>query len=159
MNGDSSESTGPGQLALSVGLALVLVALSGLFSGLNLGLLSFTDDDLGLIIAGSDDSSEIKYAKRIRPLRKRGNLLLCTLVLGCTLLNAVVAVLLADLANGVIGTILTTGAAQHSTMHTASTMRTAYIVHAVALAHRITVPSRVSSCVGVGLSMAWMRQG
>ena len=94
--------------ALPIGSAVVLVMLSGLFSGLNLGLLSFTDEDLRLIIESSDSATEIRHAKLIRPLRKRGNLLLCTLVLGCTLINAVVAVLLADLANGVVGTIITT---------------------------------------------------
>ena len=31
--------------------AAILVMLSGLFSGLNLGLMSFTDDDLGLVRA------------------------------------------------------------------------------------------------------------
>ena len=37
---------------------VVLVILSGLFSGLNLGLMSFTDDDLGIIIDGSSDERE-----------------------------------------------------------------------------------------------------
>jgi len=97
-------------LVITVALAVVLVLLSGLFSGLNLGLMACTDDDLGIIIDGSEDKLEVRYAKMIRPLRKRGNLLLATLVLGCTLINAVVAVLLADLADGVTGTIITTGA-------------------------------------------------
>jgi len=96
--------------ALNVAFAVALLTISGLFSGLNLGLMSFTDDDLGLVISGSEDPREILYAKRIRPLRKHGNLLLCTLLLGCTLVNAIIAVLLADLTGGVAGTIATTAA-------------------------------------------------
>ena len=88
--------------------ALVLLVFSGLFSGLNLGLMSFTYDDLGLVIAGSNDPDEVRYATRIRVLRKHGNLLLCTLLIGNTLVNAVIAVLLADLSSGTIGTLITT---------------------------------------------------
>lgn len=89
--------------------AAVLVALSGLFSGLNLGLMSFTDDDLGVVIRGSDDLEEIAHARAIQPVRRRGNLLLCTLLLGNTLVNAVIAVLLSDLTSGLVGTLVTTG--------------------------------------------------
>ena len=70
----------------------------------------FTDDDLRIVIESSDDPLKIRYARRIRPLRRRGNLLLCTLLLGCTLVNAIIAVLLADETGGMIGTILTTAA-------------------------------------------------
>ena len=106
MADDSAAAT---PLYISIGCAAILVALSGLFSGLNLGLMSFTDDDLGLVISGSGDPDEIECAKKIQPLRKRGNLLLCTLLLGNTLVNAVIAVLLADLTSGLIGTCVTTG--------------------------------------------------
>ena len=88
--------------------AVGLVALSGLFSGLNLGLMSFTEDDLGLIIDGSADRKEVAYARAIIPIRRQGNLLLCTLLLGNTLVNAVIAILLSDLTSGLIGTIMTT---------------------------------------------------
>ena len=46
------------------------------------------------IIEGADDPKEVKWAETIRPLRKRGNLLLCTLLLGNTLVNAYLAILL-----------------------------------------------------------------
>ena len=67
----------------------------------------FTDDDLRIVIESSDDPLKIRYARRIRPLRRRGNLLLCTLLLGCTLVNAIIAVLLAAIA--VLGVLLVTG--------------------------------------------------
>jgi len=48
--------------------------LSGMFSGLNLGLMSLRPHELKrLIKIGNKD------AKKIYPLRKNGNLLLCTI--------------------------------------------------------------------------------
>jgi len=91
-------------------LAVVLIMLSGLFSGLNLGLMSLTEDDLRLIINGSDTPTEVRHAKRLIPLRKRGNLLLCTLLLGNTLVNAMIAILLDGLSGSPIIGPLSTGA-------------------------------------------------
>jgi len=90
-------------------LAACLICLSGIFSGLNLGLMSLAPDDLQIVIEGSPSEKERRDASRIMPLRSRGNLLLCTLLLGNTLVNAAIAVLLADATDGIIGTVLTTG--------------------------------------------------
>lgn len=72
---------------------IVLNCLSGIFSGLNLGLMSLTEDDLTIIIESSDDPKEKQYAERIMPFRKRGNFLLCTLLIGNTLVNVMLSVL------------------------------------------------------------------
>jgi len=64
-----------------------------MFSGLNLGLMSLTVEDLNIIIASSDDAQQIRFAKTILPMRRRGNLLLCTLLIGNTLVNVSLAVL------------------------------------------------------------------
>ena len=90
-------------------IAVVLVMLSGLFSGLNLGLMSFADEDLRIVIEGSPDDQEKRDAARIKPLRERGNLLLCTLLLGNTLVNAMIAILLSDMTSGIVGGLVTTG--------------------------------------------------
>ena len=67
--------------------AIGLLLLSGLFSGLTLGLMSLDVRQLEIAIAGGD-SLERLQAERILPLRRRGNLLLCTLLLGALHSNA-----------------------------------------------------------------------
>jgi metal transporter CNNM len=86
---------------------VLLVCLSGLFSGLTLGLLSL--DKVGLeIVIGSGSAQDSKYAKRIYPLRKRGNLLLCVLLLGNVAVNALLSILLADKTSGFVGFLVST---------------------------------------------------
>ena len=89
-------------------IAAGLIVMSGFFSGLNLGLMSLAPDELKVVMEGSADEQAKRDAAKIYPLRKRGNLLLCTLLLGNTLVNALIAVLLADATSGLIGSLLTT---------------------------------------------------
>ena len=74
---------------LSIGAAVVLLGLSGLFSGLTLGLMSLDPQGLKIIIAGGDPV-ERRQAERILPVREQGNLLLCTPMLTCTQCTAAV---------------------------------------------------------------------
>jgi len=86
---------------------IVLIAFSGLFSGLNLGLMSL--DPVGLeIIMASDNKNNIKSANKIKPLRDRGNWLLCTLLLGNVAVNAELSILLADKTTGMAGFLIST---------------------------------------------------
>jgi hypothetical protein len=87
--------------------SLVLLMLSGLFSGLTLGLLSLTIEGLDIVISGGT-AEERGWAQRILPLRRRGNLLLCTLLLGNTLVNALIAILAASLTSGLVGGLIST---------------------------------------------------
>ena len=85
--------------------------LSGLFSGLNLGLMSFTEDDLKVVIQGSADAKEVEHAEALRG--KCAVLWLSAIsssVAPCSpsLVNAAIAVLLADLTSGLVGTLVTT---------------------------------------------------
>lgn len=60
------------------------------------------------ILVEGGDPEERQHAKTILPVRKQGNLLLCTLLLGNTLINSALSILLADLTTGAIGLISST---------------------------------------------------
>lgn len=93
--------------ALTYLLAGGLILCSALFSGLTLGLLSLDLSSL-TILAEAGDAQEQQYAKQIIPLRKNGNLLLCTLLIGNVIANSVLAILLATVSGGIAGGIAST---------------------------------------------------
>ena len=68
-------------------LILALIALSALLSGLTRSLMSLDKTGLEIVIGGEPDSANAKYARKILPVRANGNLLLCTLLLGNTLVT------------------------------------------------------------------------
>ena len=93
--------------AIQIILIILLLCLSALFSGLTLGLMSL--DKTGLeIVMGGDDPQAAEYAKKIYPVRENGNLLLCTLLLGNVAVNALLSILLAAYAGGIIGFVSST---------------------------------------------------
>lgn len=65
----------------------VLVILSGLFSGLTLGLLSLDTQSLRRRAKHGDIDAE-----KVLPLRQRGNLLLTTLLLGNVAVNTTLSI-------------------------------------------------------------------
>ena len=71
---------------LNILLACCLLVLSGLFSGLTLGLMSLDMVSLEILAEGGEEQ-ERECAKKILPVRAKGNLLLCTLLLGNTMVN------------------------------------------------------------------------
>ncbi len=85
-------------------IVIILVLFSGLFSGLTLGLLSLSKDVLRRKISLGD-----KMAEKVYAVRKRGNLLLCTLLLGNVAVNSVLAIFLGDITSGVMAAFLATG--------------------------------------------------
>ena len=85
-------------------IIIILVLLSGLFSGLTLGLLSLDKNELERKISLGD-----KKAKKIFAVRKKGNLLLCTLLLGNVGVNSTLAIFLGNIASGVVAGITATG--------------------------------------------------
>ena len=92
---------------------VVLAMLSGTFSGLNLGLLGLDVKNLELLTKGPfgsvEEETDAKYAIAILPLRKRGNLLLCTILLGNVTVNSALSILIADFTSGVMGLLVSTG--------------------------------------------------
>ena len=110
------------ELSLSESLAQVewwrwllivgLICLSGCFSGLNLGVLGLDTKDLELMMEGpyesKEDEKEGAHARKLLPLRKRGNLLLCAILLGNVMVNSLLSILMADIAGGAVALIAST---------------------------------------------------
>ncbi|MEX2052419.1 MAG: CNNM domain-containing protein [Candidatus Paceibacterota bacterium] len=90
-------------MILNYTIIVILVAFSALFSGLNLGLMS-------LDVYGLKRKMELgdKNAARVYSIRKKGNLLLCTILLGNIAVNSVIAIMLESIAGGLMAGILAT---------------------------------------------------
>lgn len=94
---------------LPVWLQIILIAfllvLSGMFSGLNLGLMALDPMELR-IVQSCGTEKEKKYARKIEPIRRKGNYLLCSLLLGNVLVNTTLTILLDDLTKSGIGAVV-----------------------------------------------------
>lgn len=88
---------------LYLGIIVALILLSGIFSGLTLGLLSLDLDMLRRKVHLGQ-----KEAKKVYPIRKKGNLLLSTLILGNVAVNTTLAVFLSSISTGIIAGIIAT---------------------------------------------------
>jgi CBS domain containing-hemolysin-like protein len=85
-------------------LIVLLLFLSAVTSGLNLGLMSLDMNELA-VISSCGDPRERSYARTIAPLRKRGNYLLCSLLLGNVMVNSTLTVILEEMTSGVVAVI------------------------------------------------------
>ena len=94
-------------LWLHILLIVLLLCFSGLFAGLNLGLMSLDKNELKVIAASGTDSEKM-HAKAIEPIRKKGNYLLCTILLSNVMINSTTTVLLDQLTSGVIAVVIAT---------------------------------------------------
>ncbi|NXS83176.1 CNNM4 protein, partial [Erpornis zantholeuca] len=92
-------------LWLQVILIAGLLVLSGMFSGLNLGLMALDPMELR-IVQNCGTDKEKRYARRIEPIRRKGNYLLCSLLLGNVLVNTTLTILLDDLIGSGIGAVV-----------------------------------------------------
>ncbi|XP_072243472.1 metal transporter CNNM4 isoform X1 [Leuresthes tenuis] len=90
---------------LQVILISFLLVLSGMFSGLNLGLMALDPMELR-IVQSCGTEKEKKYARKIEPIRRKGNYLLCSLLLGNVLVNTTLTILLDDLTKSGIGAVV-----------------------------------------------------
>ncbi|MDD3006069.1 MAG: hemolysin family protein [Candidatus Pacebacteria bacterium] len=79
----------------------LLIGLSSIFSGLTLGLFTLNKDDLRRKSELGD-----KRAGGIYDIRKNGNLLLCTLLIGNVTVNSILSILLGSITSGFIASFL-----------------------------------------------------
>lgn len=84
-------------------ISIILIAFSALFSGLTLGLLSL---DVHTLRRQANLGN--KDAIKIYPIRKRGNLLLTTLLLGNVAVNTTLSIFLGSIASGIVAGIVAT---------------------------------------------------
>ena len=106
---DTSSSDAPFlPLGVNIVFIAILICLSGTFSGLNLGLMSLDPTTLKIVMESGSGRQRI-YAKLIYRVRKYGNYLLCTLLLGNVLVNNTLTILLDSvLGSGVFAIVAST---------------------------------------------------
>jgi len=85
-------------------IMVLLLVFSALFSGLTLGLMSLDCTGLEIVMEGEDEKNA-EAARKIYSVRKDGNLLLCTLLLGNVLVNAFLSILMGELFGGIIALV------------------------------------------------------
>lgn len=85
-------------------ISTVLVILSGLFSGLTLGLLSLDTQSLRRRAKHGDKDAAVIY-----PIREKGNQLLATLLLGNVAVNTTLSIFLGSIASGLVAGLIATG--------------------------------------------------
>lgn len=84
-------------------ISIVLIGFSAMFSGLTLGYFSLDQHSLQRRAKHGDVAAKIIY-----PIRKKGNLLLATLLLGNVLVNTILSVYLGSIASGIVASIAAT---------------------------------------------------
>ncbi|KAJ2805003.1 hypothetical protein H4R20_002272 [Coemansia guatemalensis] len=77
----------------------VLVLVGGLLAGLTLGLMSLDEINLQILATSGSDQQK-KYAQRIQPLRRNGHWLLVTLLLGNTIVNETLPIVMDSVLGG-----------------------------------------------------------
>ncbi|XP_017549218.1 metal transporter CNNM4 isoform X1 [Pygocentrus nattereri] len=92
-------------LWLQIILVACLLVLSGMFSGLNLGLMALDPMELR-IVQSCGTEKEKRYARKIEPIRRKGNYLLCSLLLGNVLVNTTLTIFLDDLIGSGLGAVV-----------------------------------------------------
>ncbi|XP_060698487.1 metal transporter CNNM1 [Hemiscyllium ocellatum] len=92
-------------LRFQILISLLFLCMSTLFSVLNISLMALDPVELR-VIKNSGNEKERKYSERIESVRRHGNYLLCTLLLGDALMNCSLTVWLCEMFHSTWLTIL-----------------------------------------------------
>jgi len=84
-------------------IIVFLIILSGIFSGLTIGFFSLNKSDLKRKAKLNND-----IAKKVYAIRKNGNLLLSTLLIGNVAVNSALSIFLGSITSGLLAGILAT---------------------------------------------------
>lgn len=84
-------------------IIIFLVLFSAIFSGLTLGFFSLNKDDLKRKVELKN-----KQAKKVYKIRKNGNLLLCTLLIGNVAVNSTLSIFLGSIISGFVAGLTAT---------------------------------------------------
>ncbi|KAF0719898.1 hypothetical protein As57867_000694, partial [Aphanomyces stellatus] len=113
--GASSADWSTSEWVLRMCIIVLLVILAAMFAGLVLGLMSLDKIGLQIVIEAGEEPNATKIertnamnAKKIERVRKDGHLLLTSLLFGNVAVNTVLAVVMADMTGGLMGTLITT---------------------------------------------------
>lgn len=87
----------------AIGISIILIGFSALFSGLTLGLMS-----LDVHTLKRQKTLGNRHAATVYPLRAKGNQLLTALLLGNVAVNTALSIFLGSVATGIIGGIIAT---------------------------------------------------
>uniref|UniRef100_A0A7S1LL04 CNNM transmembrane domain-containing protein n=1 Tax=Neobodo designis TaxID=312471 RepID=A0A7S1LL04_NEODS len=106
-SGESSKKISTGTLVGYIIADIILLCGAALFAGLTLSIMGL--DTLSLeIIATSGQEPDRTYAEKILPIRRLGNQLLCTLILGNVMVNTLIAQITDRFVSGWVGVALST---------------------------------------------------
>jgi metal transporter CNNM len=104
---EGAEKLSKSTLAVYLVLDVVLLGGAALFAGLTLSVMGL--DTLSLeIIASSGQEPDKTHATKILPIRRKGNQLLCTLVLGNVMVNTLIAQITDRFVAGWLGVLVST---------------------------------------------------
>ena len=103
LNTITTQESNTSKIILNYLIVIFLVALSGLFSGLTLGLMTLSAAELKRKAHLGDRDALLVYR-----VRKDGNLLLTTLLIGNVAVNATISIFLGSISTGLIAWLLST---------------------------------------------------
>ncbi len=86
---------------MNILVVIILVLFSALFSGLTLGFMSLSKDELERKIKLGN-----KMAEKVYSVRKNGNLLLCTLLVGNVGVNVILPIFMNGISTGVVAGVI-----------------------------------------------------